>query len=142
MLAEEGKNRIEFGIAMNTMKRIQRLLFGLFFFCIFLAYNGPYVLGNLMLNPSRNRPAAAYRGHHFASFPVDRIHPWQNANKSFHNKLVAMERAACEVSGVDDGVGEIMATLNRLEMDENTLVAYASDQGWKGGRSKAKRHSP
>lgn len=104
-------------------------------FCLFLAYNGPYVLGNLMLNPSRNRHAGIYRGHHFASFPVDRMHPWQFANKSFHNQQVAMERTACEVSGVDDGVGAIMATLKRLELDSQTLVVYASDQGWMGGQN-------
>ena len=33
------------------------------------------------------------------------MHPWQFANKGFHNKQGAMERTACEVSGVDDGVG-------------------------------------
>ncbi|HUP80509.1 MAG TPA: sulfatase-like hydrolase/transferase, partial [Pirellula sp.] len=104
-------------------------------FCLFLAYNGPYLLGPLMLNPSQNRHADVYRGHHFASFPVDKMHPWQFANKPFHNKQAAMERAACEVSGVDDGVGEVMATLKRLELDNDTLVVYASDQGWMGGQN-------
>jgi arylsulfatase A-like enzyme len=104
-------------------------------FCLFLAYNGPYVLGAMMLNPSRNRHAEFYRGHHFASFPVDSMHPWQFANKQFHNQQIAMERTACEVSGVDDGVGEIMATLAKLELEENTLVAYAADQGWMGGQN-------
>jgi len=104
-------------------------------FCLFLAYNGPYVLGNLMLNSSRNRHAEYYRGRHFASFPVDAMHPWQHANKQFHNQQVAMERAACEVSGVDDGVGEIMAALDRHGLADKTLVAYAADQGWMGGQN-------
>lgn len=104
-------------------------------FCLFLAYNGPYVLGNLMLNPSRNRHAEYYRGRHFASFPVDAMHPWQHANKQFHNQQVAMERTACEVSGVDDGVGEIMDALDRHGLADKTLVAYASDQGWMGGQN-------
>ena len=42
----------------------------------------------------------------------------------------AIERVACETSGVDDGVGEIMAALKRLGLDDNTLVVYAADQGW------------
>jgi len=104
-------------------------------FFLFLAYNGPYALGNLMLNRSRNRHADYYRGKHFASFPVDAMHPWQHANKPFHNRQTAMERTACEVSGVDDGVGEVMATLQRLNLDEDTLVVYASDQGWMGGQN-------
>lgn len=104
-------------------------------FCLFLAYNGPYVLGNLMMNRSKNRHAEFYSGHHFASFPVDAMHPWQLNNKAFHNQQAAMERTACEVSGVDDGVGEIMATLGRLGLDDQTMVAYASDQGWMGGQN-------
>lgn len=104
-------------------------------FFLLLAYNGPYLLGNSMLGKSRNRHAEYYQGKHFASFPIDTMHPWQHANKGFHNQQVAMERAACEVSGVDDGVGEIIATLDRLKLSENTLVIYASDQGWMGGQN-------
>lgn len=104
-------------------------------FFLYLAYNGPYSLGNLMLNPARNRHADDYRGKHFQSFPVDTMHPWQHHNKAFHNQQVAMERVAAETSGVDDGVGEIMATLRRLGLEENTLVVYAADQGWMGGQN-------
>jgi arylsulfatase A-like enzyme len=63
------------------------------------------------------------------------MHPWQFANKNFHNTQTAMERTACEVSGVDDGVGDVMATLKRLGLDDNTLVVYAADQGWMGGQN-------
>jgi arylsulfatase A-like enzyme len=104
-------------------------------FFLFLAYNGPYVLGQLMNNRPRNRHAEYYRGRHFQSFPVDAMHPWQHANKNFHNKQLAMERTAAEVSGVDDGVGEVLATLARLGLEENTVVVYASDQGWMGGQN-------
>ncbi len=104
-------------------------------FFLYLAYNGPYSLGNLMLNPARNRHAEYYRDKPFASFPRDAMHPWQQANKQFHNKQAAMERLAAETSGVDDGVGEIMAALKRLGLDDNTLVIYAADQGWMGGQN-------
>jgi arylsulfatase A-like enzyme len=104
-------------------------------FFLFLAYNGPYVLGPMMRNPPRNRHAATYRGHAFRSFPVDAMHPWQHANKPFHNTQTAMERTAAEVSGVDDGVGDVMAALKRLGLEDNTVVVYTSDQGWMGGQN-------
>ncbi|MSU49761.1 MAG: hypothetical protein EXS37_11865 [Opitutus sp.] len=104
-------------------------------FFLFLSYNGPYSLGGLMLNRARNRHAEYYKGKTFTSFPVDAMHPWQHANKNFHNKQVAMERLAAETSGVDDGVGEVMAALKRLGLDDNTLVVYAADQGWMGGQN-------
>lgn len=104
-------------------------------FFLYLAYNGPYSLGNLMLNAPRNRHAEYYRGHQFQSFPVDAMHPWQHHNKAFHNKQVAMERVAAETSGVDDGVGGILNTIKRLGLDEKTVVIYAADQGWMGGQN-------
>jgi len=104
-------------------------------FFLFLAYNGPYNLGRLMSNPPRNRHAEYYRGKHFTSFPVDTMHPWQHANKQFHNTQVAMERCAAETSGIDDGVGQVMTALKRLGLDDNTLVIYTADQGWMGGQN-------
>lgn len=104
-------------------------------FFLFLAYNGPYSLGRLMQNPPRNRHAAAYRDHRFVSFPVDVMHPWQHDNKQFHNTQTAMERVAAETSGVDDGVGEVMAALERLDLTDDTLVVYSADQGWMGGQN-------
>ncbi|HEY2415139.1 MAG TPA: sulfatase-like hydrolase/transferase [Pirellulaceae bacterium] len=135
---EDGKVRIEEGYTTDLwtnrgVKFIEQNKDRPFF--LFLAYNGPYVLGNMMRNQSKNRHAQEYRGHHFLSFPVDTMHPWQFANKNFHNTQTAMERTACEVSGVDDGVGEVMATLKRLNLDDNTLVVYAADQGWMGGQN-------
>ena len=104
-------------------------------FFLFLAYNGPYSLGNLMLNRARNRHAEYYADKPLLSFPRDAMHPWQFNNKQFHNQPAAMRRVAAETSGVDDGVGEILATLKRLGLDENTLVVYAADQGWMGGQN-------
>jgi arylsulfatase A-like enzyme len=104
-------------------------------FFLFLAYNGPYSLGGLMLNEARNRHAAYYVDKELLSFPRDAMHPWQFANKQFHNSPAAMRRVAAETSGVDDGVGEVLATLKRLNLDDNTLVVYAADQGWMGGQN-------
>src|SRR4026207_2426057 len=72
-------------------------------FFLFLAYNGPYVLGNLMRNPPRRRHAEYSKGNPPPTFPNDAIHPWESGNKPFHNTQNAKERTAAEVSGVDDG---------------------------------------
>lgn len=137
-IIEDGRVRIEAGYTTDFWTRQ-----GIQFieanrdrpFFLFLAYNGPYSLGPLMLNPARNRHADYYRGRPFTSFPRDAMHPWQFQNKAFHNQQAAMERVAAETSGVDDGVGEVMAALKQLGLDENTLVIYAADQGWMGGQN-------
>jgi arylsulfatase A-like enzyme len=104
-------------------------------FFLFLAYNGPYALGRLLANESKNRHVAYYADKDLPSFPRDAMHPWQHANKQFLNNPVSIRRVAAEVSGVDDGVGEIMSTLERNDLLRDTLVVYASDQGWMGGQN-------
>ena len=89
----------------------------------------------LLLNPARNRHAEYYADKELLSFPRDAMHPWQFNNKEFLNNPLAIRRVAAEVSGVDDGVGEILATLRRLQLDERTLVVFAADQGWMGGQN-------
>ncbi|MEZ6089355.1 MAG: hypothetical protein R3C05_15255 [Pirellulaceae bacterium] len=49
-----------------------------------------------------------------ASFLQGKPHAWQYNNKDFQNNPVSLQRVATEVSGVDDGVGRIMATLEEL----------------------------
>jgi arylsulfatase A-like enzyme len=44
-----------------------------------------------------------------------------------------MRRYSAEVSGVDDGVGAVMTTLRRLNLDDDTLVIFAADQGLAAG---------
>jgi arylsulfatase A-like enzyme len=104
-------------------------------FFLYLAYNGPYSLGNLLNNPGRNRHVAYYADKELPSFPRDAMHPWQFSNKQFLNNPVSIRRVAAETSGVDDGVGEILATLERLKLNERTLVVYAADQGLMGGQN-------
>jgi arylsulfatase A-like enzyme len=135
---EDGKLRIEPGYTTDFWTRkgiefLERNQERSFF--LFLAYNGPYSLGTLLRNPARNRHAAYYKGRHFFSYPNDTAHPWQKTDQESPHRQIAAERVAAETSGVDDGVGEIMATLQRLGLDENTLVVYASDQGWMGGQN-------
>lgn len=104
-------------------------------FFLFLPYNGPYGLGNLLNKPSRNRHAAYYADKELPSFPREAIHPWLRANKQFLNNVNAMRRFACELSAVDDGVGQVMETIKTLGLDEDTLVIFAGDQGWAGGQN-------
>ena len=104
-------------------------------FFLFLSYNGPYCLSDLLLRPAKNRWADYYADKPMLSFPRDSAHPWQYSNLNYHNNIVSMRRVAAEVSGVDDGVGQIFDALRENGLDENTLVVFAGDQGWMGGHN-------
>jgi arylsulfatase A-like enzyme len=104
-------------------------------FFLYLAYNGPYCLSRLLLRPAKNRWAEYYSDKYLPSFPRDSAHPWQYSNLDYHNNIVSIRRVAAEVSGVDDGVGAIFETLRKHDLDENTLVIFAGDQGWMGGQN-------
>lgn len=104
-------------------------------FFLYLAYNGPYCLGQSLQEPSRNRHAEFYADKDLPSFPRDTIHPWQHNNKAYHNNMTSIRRVAAEVSGVDDGVGEVMEALREHGLDEDTIVVFAGDQGWMGGQN-------
>ena len=103
-------------------------------FFLFLALNGPYGLGKSLLRPARNRHWDTYKDKELPSFPRGPVHPWQHNNREYMNNPQAMRRYAAECSGVDDTVGEVMATLKRLGLDDDTLVVYTADQGWGGGQ--------
>jgi arylsulfatase A-like enzyme len=104
-------------------------------FFLYLAYNGPYGLGESLMHEGRNRHAEYYADKEMKSFPREKMHPWLHGNKRFLNDVNAMRRYAAEVSGVDDGVGRILETLEEHGLDENTLVIYTADQGLAGGQS-------
>jgi arylsulfatase A-like enzyme len=104
-------------------------------FFLYLAYNGPYCLGRLLLEPARNRHAEYYSDKQLLSFPRDTIHPWQYNNKAYHNNIVSIRRVAAEVSAVDDGVGTVMEALKKHGLDEETIIVFAGDQGWMGGQN-------
>lgn len=98
-------------------------------FFLMLTYNGPYGLGSSLLHEARNRHAAYYADKQLASFPRNPIHPWQHNNRQFMNNVTAMRRYAAEISGVDDGVGQVLDTIRELGLDEQTLVLFTADQG-------------
>jgi len=102
-------------------------------FFLFLAYNGPYGLGECLTKPARNRHADYYADKDLPSFPREKPHPWLNANRQFLNDVGAMRRLAAEVSGVDDGVGRVMEALKKHGLDGTTLVVFTADQGLAAG---------
>jgi arylsulfatase A-like enzyme len=102
-------------------------------FFLYLAYNGPYGLGPLLLNEARNRHRDYYADKPLGSFHRDVMHPWLHNNRQFLNNLTSIRRVAAECSGVDDGVGRVLDSLKRLGLEDNTLVLYTADQGWMGG---------
>ena len=93
-------------------------------FFLYLAYNGPYGLGNAMREPIRNRFASHYARHPLPSMPRDTPHPWNFNYGEWLFDMQVRRKYAAEVSGIDDGVGRIMDTLQRLGLDENTLVIF------------------
>src|SRR4051812_377047 len=103
-------------------------------FFLYLAYNGPYGLGADVLKPARNRHAAYYADKDLPSFARGPAHPWLRGNREALNNLTAIRRYAAEVSGVDDGVGRILDTLKKLDLEDDTLVVFTADQGWSGGQ--------
>ena len=103
-------------------------------FFLLLAYNGPYGLGQHLLRPARNRHAAYYADKPLRSFPRHPAHPWLHNNRQYLNNEQAIRRVAAETSGLDDAVGRVLETLDRLRLRDKTLVVYLADQGWVGGQ--------
>ena len=104
-------------------------------FFLFLAYNGPYGLGKSATTPPINAFAEHYADKVLPSFTRDTVHPWLYNNKQMMNNVTAARKYASEISGMDAGVGEILAALKRLGLDDNTLVIFTADQGLAGGQS-------
>ena len=102
-------------------------------FFLFVGYNGPYGLGQHMTEEHRNRHTAYYADKELPSFPRQEVHPWLYHNRQIVNNPVSIRGYAAAVSGVDDGVGQILAALEERGLDENTLVVYTADQGLCGG---------
>ena len=105
-------------------------------FYLHLTYNGPYSLDpELLTDPARseNRYYARYADMPMKSFPREKPHPGLFKHTSELNDVNAMRASAAQISGVDDGVGRVMAELKRLRLDDNTLVVFCADQGTGGG---------
>ena len=102
-------------------------------FFLYLAYNGPYGLGQSMTRLHQNRHTAYYADKDLPSFPREPVHPWLVHNRQIINNPVSIRGYAASVSGVDDGVGAVLNALDELGLSDDTLVIYTSDQGLCGG---------
>ena len=102
-------------------------------FFLYLAYNGPYGLHTCIRGEPKNRHAATYAGNKMKSYPREPMHPWLRTNREHIGNIASMRNYASQVSLVDDGVGDVLAALKRLGLDQNTLVIFTADQGMAGG---------
>jgi arylsulfatase A-like enzyme len=99
-------------------------------FFLFLAYNGPYGHGG---RPAHNRHAAYYAEQPMHAFPREPVHPWLRVDRPLVGNVDAYRAYAAEVSGIDDGVGEVLRAIEENELDRNTLVIFTADQGFACG---------
>lgn len=102
-------------------------------FFLYLAYNGPYGLHGCIKGEPKNSHAATYTGNDMKSYPREPMHPWLRTNREHIGTASSMRNYASQVSLVDDGVGEVLATLKQFGLDKNTLVIFTADQGMAGG---------
>lgn len=70
-----------------------------------------------------------------------RAYPWEEANQEFEDLRMAVYAAM--VDRVDQNIGRLLATLKELEIDDNTLILFMSDNGGcaeePGGRDPEER---
>ena len=100
-------------------------------FFLYLPYNGPYGLGGSPGKGARNRHAAYYADKELNCFPREPANKWlrDRDNIRYVGNPTAIRTYSAEISGVDDGVGVILDTLDRLHLTDNTLVIFTADQG-------------
>jgi arylsulfatase A-like enzyme len=102
-------------------------------FFLYLAYNAPYGLGQVVREEHQNQYTKYYSDKEMKSFPRAPVNPNLKANRFAVNNLRSMRSYAAAISGLDDGIGRVMATVRRLGLDTNTLVIFSSDQGLNAG---------
>ncbi len=105
-------------------------------FFLFLAYNGPYSLSSAVKEPVPSPWSDPYVDHPLPSFPrPDRVHPWQRNQHELIGDVQVGRNLAGQVTAVDAGVGRILDTLEKLDLEEDTLVIYTADQGAVAGHA-------
>lgn len=102
-------------------------------FFLFLSYNGPYGLGDEFRKTHRNRHTEYYAERMLFSFPREPLSPWLFNNRDLINNPVTIRGYAAAISGIDDGVGRILAAVRELGLEEDTLIVFTGDQGLAGG---------
>ena len=116
-------------------------------FFLMVSYNGPYILPPTVNEPPRNRHGDYYEQNP-PTMPQFPVHPylrewaktmrmpveavggtWAWAAIDALNNQRAMNKIASEMTMVDDGVGAVLAALDKSGLAGDTLVVFLSDQG-------------
>jgi len=98
-------------------------------FFLYVGFNGPYGLDGDMRVGHKNKHTKYYEDKELNCFPREEVHPWVKKNGDCVNNKTAMRSYSCAISGVDDGVGEILDTVDKLNLSDNTLIIYTADHG-------------
>jgi arylsulfatase A-like enzyme len=105
-------------------------------FFLFLAYNGPYGLQRCVTEPAPEPWASYYRDRPMTDWPrPTAAHPTQRSDRNHIGNLQVMRNLAGQISAVDEGVGVVLEQLERLQLAEETLVVFTSDQGAVAGHA-------
>lgn len=107
-------------------------------FFLTVTYNGPYSLDAGMLldeQKSGNAFSEMYANKDMKSFPRLDPHPDVFKHTLELNDVRAMRAVGAQITAVDYGIGEIMDTLRRLGLADDTLVIFTADQGTAGGHN-------
>jgi len=89
-------------------------------------------LGGVVQHPHPNRHAAYYADKNMDSFPRAEIAGAHRQSRAMNN-VEAMRSYAAAVSGVTTAWARDGKRCKRLNLDTNTLVVFAADQGMNGG---------
>lgn len=85
----------------------------------------------------RNHPQKyldLYKDCSFSSCPIEEKHPWQIDFHEFqHDRREMLMGYFASTTALDAGVGEIREELKRLQIDQDTLVIFSSDNGFNCG---------
>ncbi len=121
-------------------------------FCMFLTYNAPYGHWPAIEGPAKNRFADLYQDTPMTSVPreglskasIDRYNLKKHmsgggvdyaAELQTPNDLTSLRNYYSQMSMVDDGVGQVLATLKQQGLDDDTLVIYTCDHGFSLGHN-------
>ena len=70
----------------------------------------------------------------FVSCPQQKVPPHSNRlSERCHNNRECLKGYYAAVTGMDVNIGRIMDTVHKLNLDEKTLVVFASDHGYNAG---------
>ncbi|MCP5097332.1 MAG: sulfatase-like hydrolase/transferase [Chloroflexi bacterium] len=121
-------------------------------FFMFLTYNAPYGHKPAIQGEAQNRFAQRYEDCPMTTIPREGLsretiirydlkkHQTGGGidysdELTTPNDLVSMRNYYSQMSMVDDGVGQVLAALQKQGLDENTLVIFTSDHGFSLGHN-------